>query len=226
MSKARKTCRCRDGSLVQRFELHPIILMLVVAAVPCSGRAAFEGDYNVPATRVILLMFLLVGVSACNNAARREQQIKALASDANMLIKQDTDITHQWVNEFVKAFTQENRSKFPANRAFLRTHAEQIIKLVDESSRLNNSAADKYEQAASLSSNEQQRKGLRLFVSAFRKTVEANEMIKSQMQSVSDETLVDAKVFNDRLKRSWELIGQKQAEGQQQIEEGRRLLGW
>ena len=179
-----------------------------------------------PATRVILLMFLLVGVSACNNAARREQQIKALASDANMLIKQDTDITRQWVDEFVKAFSQENRRKFPANREFLRSHAEQIIKLVDESSRLNNGAADKYEQAASLAVNEQQRKGLRSFASAFRKTVEAHELIKSQMQLVSDETLVDEKIFNDRLKHGWELAGQKQAESQQQIDEGRRLLGW
>ena len=179
-----------------------------------------------PATRVILLMFLLVGVSACNNAARREQQIKALASDANMLIKQDTGITQQWVDEFVSAFTQENRRKFPANRDFLRTHAEQIIKLLDESSRLNSSATDKYEQAAQLAVNEQQRKALRAFASAFQKTVEANELIKSQMQSVSDEALVDEKIFNDRLKHGWELAGQKQAESQQQIEEGRRLLGW
>ena len=203
-----------------------IILILIVAAVPCCGRAAFEGDYNVPAKRVIVLMFLLVGVSACNDAARREQQIKALASDANMLIKQDTEITRQWVNEFVKAFTEENRRKFPANREFLHTHAEQIIKLVDESSRLNNSAADKYEQAAQLAANEQQRNGLRAFASAFRKTVEAHQLIKSQMQSVSDETLVDEKIFNDRLKHAWELAGQKQAESQQQIEEGRRMLGW
>ena len=179
-----------------------------------------------PATRVVRLIVLLIGFSACNSAARREQQMKALLSDANMLVKQDTGVTKQWADEFVKTFTIENRSKFPANRDFLSTHAQQIIKLLDQSSGLNNSAADKYEQAAKLSGNEQERKGLLSFVSAFRKTVEANELIKAQMQTVSDATLVDGKIFNDRLTHSWELVRQKQAESQQQFDEGRRLLRW
>ena len=179
-----------------------------------------------PAIRVVLLIFLLVGFSACNSAARREQQMKALLSDANMLVKQDTGVTKQWADEFVKTFTVENRSKFPANRDFLRPHAESIIKLLDESSRLNNTAADKYEQATKLSGNEQERKALRSFVSAFRKTVEANELIKAQMQTVFDETLIDGNVFNHRLTHSWELVRQKQDESQQQFDEGRRLLRW
>ena len=179
-----------------------------------------------PATRVIPLIVLLVCFAACNRAARREQQMKALASDANMLIKQDTEVTKQWVDEFVKTFTAENRNKFPANRDFLRTHAEKIIKLLDESCRLNNSAADKYEHAAKLVGTDEERKGLLSFASAFRKTVEANELIKAQMQMVSDETLVDGKIFNDRMTHSWELVRQKQDESQQQIHEGRRLLRW
>jgi hypothetical protein len=56
--------------------------------------------------------------------------------------------------------------------------------------------------------------------------VEANELIKAQMQTVSDETLVDGKIFNDRMTHSWELVRQKQDESQQQIHEGRRLLRW
>jgi hypothetical protein len=42
-----------------------------------------------------------------------------------------------------------------ANRDFLRTRAAQIIKLLDESSNMNNSAADLYEQDAVLSANDQ-----------------------------------------------------------------------
>ena len=177
-----------------------------------------------PATKVVLSIVLLLGFAACNSAARREQQMKALLSDANMLVKQDTGVTKQWADEFIKTFTPENRSKFPANRDFLRPHAEKIITLLDESSRLNNTAADKYEQAVKLSGNEQQRQALRSFVSAFRKTAEANELIKAQMQTVSDETLVDGKIFNDKMTRSWELVRQKQAESQQQFDEGKRLL--
>lgn len=85
--------------------------------------------------------------------------MKELLSDANMLVKQDTGVTKQWADEFVKTFTMENRSKFPANRDFLRPHAEKIMTLLDESSRLNNTAADKYEQAVKLSGNEEQRQG-------------------------------------------------------------------
>ena len=179
-----------------------------------------------PATRVVLLIVLLAGFSACNSAARREQQMKALASDANMLVKQDTVVTKQWVDEFVKTFTVENRNKFPANRDFLRPHAEKIIKLLDQSSGLNNSAAEKYEQAAKFAGSEQERQGLLSFASAFRKTVEGNELIKAQMQMVSDETLVDAKIFSERMTHSWELVRQKQDESQQQIHGGRRLMRW
>src|SRR5215211_4046971 len=143
-----------------------------------------------PAARVTLLIFLLVTFSGCNDVAR-ERQAKALVSEAYQLMKRDTDVTQQWTDEFVKAFTPENRAQFPANRDFLRTHAAQIVKLLDESSGLNNSAAEKYEQAAGLSGNDQQHRGMSSFASGFRKSVEANELLKFQMQMVSDETVVD-----------------------------------
>ena len=172
--------------------------------------------------RVILLMFLLVG---CNSGAR-ERQAQALLSDANKLLARDTKVTEQWSNEFVKVFTPKNRAQFPANRDFLRTGATQIIKLLDESSGLNNSAADKFELAAGLSRNDQQRRGMNSFASAFRKSVEENELLKAQMQMVSDESLVDEKIFNAKFSQSWELIQQKHRERDLQIQEGKRLLGW
>ena len=176
-----------------------------------------------PAARVILPVFLSLLFCGCKDVG--EQQ-KALVSEAHTLVRRDTDVTHQWTNIFVKVFTTDNRDKFPSNRDFFRTHAEEIIKLVDESSRLNNGAADKYEQAAALSSNEQQRRGMQSFASSFRKSAEAAGMVKSQMQMVSDQTVVDAKSFNQKLEQSWRLIVQKQRESEADMKEGRRLLGW
>ena len=173
--------------------------------------------------KVTLLTFLSVFFCGCNDVAKQQ---KALMSDANTLIIRDGDVTQRWLSEFAKVFTEENRAKFPSNRDFFRTHAAQILNLVDESSRLNNSAAEKYEQAAALSSNEQERRGMRLFVSSFRKSAEASGMVRSQMQIVSDETVVDAKTFNQKIVDSWRLIEQKQRESAQDMKEGKRLLGW
>jgi hypothetical protein len=177
------------------------------------------------ATRIILLIFLIVGFLGCKNYSR-ERQMKALLNEAQQLMKRDTDVTGQWSDEFVKVFTPENRAQFPANRDVLRTHAVQIIKLLDESSSLNNRAADKYEQAAGLSDNDQQRRGLTTFASGFRKSAEGNDLIKSQMQMVSDETVLDQKIFNERLLHSWQLIKEKQHERNAYFDEGKRLLGW
>ena len=114
--------------------------------------------------RVTLLVLLLLTLSSCNFVTS-ERQLKALLNDASKLMERDTNVTEQWSNEFVRTFTKENRARFPANRDFLRTHAAQIIKLLDESSSLNKSAAEKYEQAAVVSAYDQQQRGLASFAS-------------------------------------------------------------
>lgn len=174
---------------------------------------------------IIPVIFLLVGFYGCNNAAR-ERQAAALITDANKLVSRDTEVTAQWSDEFVKVFTPKNRAQFPANRDFLRGGATRIIKLLDESTGLNNSAAEKFEQAARLLRTDQLRRGMNSLASAFRKTVEVNELLKAQMQMVSDETVVDEKVFNEKFSQSWELIKQKNRERDRQLQEGQRLLGW
>jgi hypothetical protein len=176
-----------------------------------------------PPLRVTLLIFLLITLFGCNDVARI-RQLKAVVTEASELIKQDTDITHQWSDEFVKTFTPENRAQFPANRDFFRTHAAQIIKLIDESSRLNNRAAARYEDAARISGSDQRQRGMVLFSSGCRKTVEMNELVKSQMQMVSDERVADEKTFNDRFLNSWKLIQQKQTEREHDFAEAKRLL--
>ena len=178
-----------------------------------------------PLVRVTLLIFLLFTLSACNDVTRKRQS-KALLGEASELMKRDTDVTQQWTDEYGRAFTPENRAQFPANRGVLRTHAAQIMKLLDESSRLNNSAADKYEQAAGLSGNDQQHRGLTTFASGFRKTVEVNELLKSQMQIVSDDKVMDERLFNEKFLHLLQLIQQKRSECQNQFGEGKRLLGW
>ena len=178
-----------------------------------------------PLVRVTLLIFLLVTFSGCNHLSRARQS-KALLSEAADLVKQDNKITKQWSDEFVTTFTPENRAQFPDNRDFLRTHAAQIIKLVDESSRLNNIAAVKYEEAARLSDYDERHKGMTSFASAFRKTVEMNDLIKSQMQMVSDQRVVDPDTFNEEFSHSWQLIQQKQSQRERDFAEAKRLLGW
>lgn len=59
-----------------------------------------------------------------------------------------------------------------------------------------------------------------------RKTVEANELLKFQMQMLSDEKVVDEKMFNEKFAHSWQLIEQKRREIADDFEEGKRLLGW
>lgn len=175
--------------------------------------------------RVISLILLLLALSSCNNVTP-EQQTKALLSEAVELMKRDNVVTDQWTDEYKKAFRPDSRSQFPANRTFLRTQAVKIVKLLDESSSLNNSAAAKYEQAAGLSPSDQQRRGLAAMASGFRKTVEANEFLKSQVQIVYDDNVTDEKLFNEKFLHLMQLMQQKRSESESQFGEGKRLLGW
>jgi hypothetical protein len=174
------------------------------------------------AAPVTLLIFLLVTLSGCT--AIRERRSKVLVNEANKLMKRDTDVTQQWSDEFVKVFTPANRAKFPDNRHFLVSHARQIIKLLDESSSLNRSAADKYDQAARLSTKDQRRRALASIAAALRKSAEVNDAFKSQMEMVSDETVVEQKTFNERFLSAGQLIQQKRREMDYYTEEGKRLL--
>ena len=174
------------------------------------------------AARVSLLIFLLVTLSGCS--VMGELQSKVLLRQANKLMERDTDVTQQWSDEFLEVFTPTNRAQFPTNRDFLSTHARQITKLLNESSSLNRRAADKYEQAARLSSRDQRRRGLTSIASALRKSAEVNEIFKSLMQIVSDETVVEQKTFNQRFLNTAQQVQLKRREMDHYTEEGKRLL--
>jgi len=176
-------------------------------------------------TRITVLVALLVVCFGCNQVSR-EQQMKVLLGEANDLLKQQTEVTGRWTNDFVTVFTAENRRQFPANRDFLQSRAEKILQLLDESSSLGNKTAEKYEQAVSLSSDDQQRRGLARIASSFRKSAEVDELFKSQIKIVSDDTIVDATTFNEKFLHSGQLIAQKKRESEGDFAAGRRLLKW
>ena len=66
---------------------------------------------------------------------------------------------------------------------------ERLIKLVEESKRLEAGAAEKIEQAARLMSGDRAKKGLTLIASSIRKTIETNDLMREQMLLASDEQI-------------------------------------
>lgn len=174
--------------------------------------------------RSILLVVLVVGFCGCSKPVSKDQQAAALMREANQLLAQSSS-TSQWTREYGKTFTPQNRAQFPANREWLRSQTDSIVKQLNEESRLSNEAIAKYEQATGLITNEQQRRGTASIVSALKKMVQINELFKSQMQLVSDDNIADEKTFNARFMQIFEEIGQLKREQETQFDEGKRLLG-
>lgn len=175
-------------------------------------------------TRLILVVFLVVGLFGCKQAAQKERA-NALIKEAHGLAQQSTKLTEDWTREYQTAFTVENRAKFPGNRDSLRAHADKIISILDKSSNLERGAAQKYDEAGTLLTDEKDRKAVTLIASALRRSLEVNELLKSQMLLVSDEGIKDDKTLSARILQSWEVIKQKQREGEVELKEGKRLLG-
>ena len=178
-----------------------------------------------PVTRIArVIPLLLIAFCACKPASRAKEAA-ALMREANSLLAQSTESSRQWTSEYMKAFNPQNRTQFPANRESLRTSADSVIKSLDENSRISNEAIAKYEQATALITDEKQRRGSTMIVSALKTSVEMCGLFKSQMQLVSDEKVTDQKTFNDRFNQIATRIGEKSRENKAQFEEGRRLLG-
>jgi hypothetical protein len=141
---------------------------------------------------LILLLLFVIGFVGCSRAARKVGSAD-LMREANALLHESNKSTEQWTNEYGKAFRPQNRAQFPANRESLRVHADNVTKLINENSILCNKAIEKFEQAIALMKDEQQRRGTTLLVSALTKSMEMNEAVKSQMQLVYDERIVNEK---------------------------------
>ena len=173
--------------------------------------------------RWITLLVLLVSFTACKSASNGERAA-SLMREGNGLLAQGTKATDEWSREYMKSFNPTTRAQFPANRDQLRASADKIVKALDEATRLNNSAIEKFEQAMNLMSDGPQRKGLALLISASKKDEQVNELFKSQMRLVNDEKIVDANTFNERFLKILEPVAAIRRQHQAEFEEGKRLL--
>lgn len=131
---------------------------------------------------------------------------------------------NEWAREFGQVFSEQNRAKFPGNRDWLNSRAQTILPRIDESLRLSNEALEKYEAGGRLLSNEQQRKGWTFITESFRRSIEIEELLKAQAQLASDQTITDARTFNEKFAHLTELMKQKQKEKDKQFDEGKRLV--
>ena len=177
------------------------------------------------ATKSVLVLLLVIGLMACKQAASGDQRANDLMNETISLRKQSSKLTEQWSNEYQKAFTTENQTKFPSNRDSLRASADKITAILDEDSSLTRRMLEKYEEAGPLLSKADDRKAVDLIAGALRNTLEVNELVKAQMRLVSDEEIKDGRTLNQRIMQSWEQVRQKQDEGEKQFNEGKRLLG-
>jgi hypothetical protein len=173
--------------------------------------------------RFIVVIFLLFSLPGCGSGSSA-QRAKTLTTQGDSLLAQDTKVVAQWTAEYGQTFTPQKRAEFPSNREFLNSHAERVIMLLDESSRLTSAAADNYDQASSLMSSDKGR-GMALLASSIRKETEVNELFKAQMRLASDQEIQNATTFNEKFMNLMELIKQKKKEIEDQQVEGKRLLG-
>lgn len=189
-----------------------------------SDREVLRGANTMRMTRVMIPVLLIIGFCGCKSASR-EKEAAAIIKKANAVWAESGTNTKEWTAEYGSAFGPEDRGKFPANRTALRTSADKILKILDEETRLVNDAIQQYEQAVAWISDERQRKGISLLVSSMRKTLEGYEFVKSQMRLVTDESIVNAKTFEERFLSLGKHFGRAHRESNALFEEGKRMLG-
>jgi hypothetical protein len=174
--------------------------------------------------QILLFISLSLSLPACQSSVS-ETRSKNLVDEANKLLDQQSQVDLTWSREYGQVFSAEQRAKFPSNRDFLRSRAERLIILLDESSKLGNAAAEKYHQASGLVRDDKKKRGMALFGSAIKKDVETNQLFKEFAQLTSDTTIQDVKTLNERFTHFRSLVEQKRKEKDEMFVEGKRLLG-
>lgn len=177
---------------------------------------------NLSNLRFLLLLLLCFSLPGCGPSSK--ERYDAAFSEANKTSNQQIKVMNEWAREFGQTFTEQNRAQFPSNRDWLNSRAQKIIPLIDESLRLGNQAIEKYEEAGRLMGRDQDRRGTALIVTSFRKGTEIEQLFKAQAQLASDQTITDAKTFNEKFVSLNEQIRQKQKEKDEQFAEGKRLM--
>jgi hypothetical protein len=90
--------------------------------------------------------------------------------------------------------------------------------------RLENQAAEKFEESSRLWTKEQNRKGVALIAASYRRSAEMKQLFKELLVLPSDPTITDATTFNQKFLHIHQLISQKEKEREAQFEEGRQLM--
>jgi hypothetical protein len=174
----------------------------------------------------VLLITLFFNLIGCQQPAQNTARAKGLIAEGNKLLGEDARLSEKWLAEYGRLFTPDNRAQFPSNRESFRSSGERLIKLVEESTRLNARAAEKIEQAADLMSDDKTKKGLTLVAASVRKNIEVNDLMKEQMLLASDGEIKDQKLFNEKFMDLMLLIQRKGTELDDQKSDGKKLLGW
>jgi hypothetical protein len=175
-------------------------------------------------SHALVVIGLLLGFCGCKSVSRG-REAAALLREANSVWAETNKTTHEWMAEYTNGFGPDQRAQFPSNRAQLKVSSAKIVSILDEETRLINLATVKYEQAIAMISDEQQRKGMGLFVSSMRKDLEMYKFIQSQTRLASDESIVDAKTFEEKFLSFGREIGRVRRESRTDLDEGKRLLG-
>ena len=180
---------------------------------------------------IVLILFLLTsfgcgsGTAATQSTGASPQRAKESAREAVNILSKQGKVIDEWSREYGQTFSPQNRAQFPANRDWLRERAEKLTALLDESSRLADAAATKYEEASGFVGDDQVRRGMVLVASSVRKHREVNELLKAQMRLVYDEDIRDSKTFNDKFVGFIEAIKQKGKEADELRDQGTPLMG-
>ena len=174
--------------------------------------------------RIALITTLVFSGLACLPTTGT-QQAKALIADANRLLEQESKVTQQWSQEYGRIFTPENRAKFPSNRESITTEAQPLMKLLDESARLNTGAAEKFEKAATLVGEAREQRGMILFAASLRKNVGITDLVREQLLLASNDEIKDQRIFNETFMNLLGLIQRKTREVNDEQNEARGLMG-
>lgn len=171
---------------------------------------------------LLVLFLILLGLPGCRSTSAA--RYTTLVNEGNKILNDQTKSMNRWAREFGQIFSEQNRAQFPANRDELRTRAQKVLPLIEESARLGDVAVEKFEEASRLATRDQDRKGMSLLASSFKKDSEIIRLFKAQAELASDTTINDAKAFNDKFVSLNTLIYEKQKEKDDQFAEGKRLL--
>jgi hypothetical protein len=177
---------------------------------------------NFSKLQFLAFLLLLFSLPGCRSTLAERQ--KVLLSEADTISEQELKIFDKWTRVFSQVFTDENRAQFPSNRDWMISELERIIASIDETARLANEAADKYEEASRLTSKERDKKAIALIAASTRRNAEMMQLFKAQAQLPSDRTIKDQKEFNKKFLDLRELVSRKQREKSEHFEEAKRLL--